>query len=90
MATGDVVPDDELHRVLDHARRSADVGVVLLTGNGPGPEGTGSAGKWSFCSGGDQRIRGRSGYQYAEGETSDTVDERRVRAGLTSRQLTLR
>ena len=71
---------DELYRVLDHARRTADVGVVLLTGNGPGPEGTGSSGKWAFCTGGDQRIRGRSGYQYAEGTTADTVDERRVKA----------
>ncbi|KNX36244.1 1,4-dihydroxy-2-naphthoyl-CoA synthase [Luteipulveratus halotolerans] len=71
---------DELYRVLDHARRTPDVGCVLLTGNGPGPAGTGSAGKWSFCSGGDQRIRGRSGYQYADGETGDTVDERRVKA----------
>jgi naphthoate synthase len=71
---------DELHRVLDHARRSPDVGVVLLTGNGPGPAGTGSEGSWAFCSGGDQRIRGRSGYQYAQGETADTVDERRTLA----------
>ncbi|MEI2733056.1 MAG: 1,4-dihydroxy-2-naphthoyl-CoA synthase [Dermatophilaceae bacterium] len=71
---------DELYRAMDHARRSADVGVVLLTGNGPGPAGTGSAGKWAFCTGGDQRIRGRSGYQYASGETADTVDERRVKA----------
>ena len=71
---------DELYRVLDHARRTADVGVVLLTGNGPGPEGTGSHGKWAFCTGGDQRIRGRSGYQYAGGTTADTVDERRVKA----------
>jgi naphthoate synthase len=67
---------DELYRALDHARRTADVGVVLLTGNGPSPK----DGKWSFCSGGDQRIRGRSGYQYAEGATADTVDERRVKA----------
>ena len=71
---------DELYRALDHARMSPDVGVVLLTGNGPGPSGTGSAGKWAFCSGGDQRIRGRSGYQYAEGETADTVDVARARA----------
>ncbi len=71
---------DELYRALDHARRTPDVGVVLLTGNGPGPAGTGSAGQWGFCSGGDQRIRGRSGYQYAAGDTSDTVDERRVKA----------
>jgi naphthoate synthase len=52
---------DELYRVLDHARRSPDVGCVLLTGNGPAPK----DGVWAFCSGGDQRIRGRSGYQYA-------------------------
>lgn len=75
---------DELYRVLDHARRTPDVGVVLLTGNGPGPEGTGSAGKWAFCSGGDQRIRGRSGYQYAADPTGDDsasgVDELRVKA----------
>ncbi len=67
---------DELYTALDHARRSADVGCVLLTGNGPSPK----DGGWAFCSGGDQRIRGRSGYQYAEGETGDTVDARRVRA----------
>ena len=53
---------DELHRVLDHARTSPDVGCVLLTGNGPSPK----DGGWAFCSGGDQRIRGRSGYQYAD------------------------
>ncbi|HLS40688.1 MAG TPA: 1,4-dihydroxy-2-naphthoyl-CoA synthase [Ornithinicoccus sp.] len=67
---------DELYRALDHARMTPDVGVVLLTGNGPSPK----DGGWAFCSGGDQRIRGRSGYQYAAGETADTVDEARVRA----------
>jgi naphthoate synthase len=51
---------DELLRVLEHARTSADVGCVLLTGNGP----SGKNGKWAFCTGGDQRIRGRAGYQY--------------------------
>jgi naphthoate synthase len=71
---------DELYRALDHARMTPDVGCVLLTGNGPGPSGTGSEGKWAFCSGGDQRIRGRSGYQYASGETADTVDRARVKA----------
>ncbi|PRX45577.1 1,4-dihydroxy-2-naphthoyl-CoA synthase [Prauserella shujinwangii] len=65
---------DELYRALDHARMSPDVGCVLLTGNGPSPK----DGGWSFCSGGDQRIRGRSGYQYATGETSDTVDPARA------------
>lgn len=65
---------DELYRVLDHARRTPDVGVVLLTGNGPSPR----DGGWAFCSGGDQRIRGRSGYQYASGDTADTVDTQRA------------
>jgi len=53
---------DELYRALDHARRQADVGCVLLTGNGPSPK----DGGWAFCSGGDQSIRGDSGYEYSE------------------------
>ncbi|MGA0357114.1 MAG: 1,4-dihydroxy-2-naphthoyl-CoA synthase [Ilumatobacteraceae bacterium] len=64
---------DELYRALDHARMSSDVGCVILTGNGPSPR----DGGWAFCSGGDQRIRGRSGYQYATGDTADTVDPAR-------------
>ncbi|SDN15833.1 1,4-dihydroxy-2-naphthoyl-CoA synthase [Allokutzneria albata] len=65
---------DELYRALDHARMSSDVGCVLLTGNGPSAK----DGGWAFCSGGDQRIRGRDGYRYAEGETSDTIDPARA------------
>jgi naphthoate synthase len=65
---------DELLRVLEHARTSSDVGCVLLTGNGPSPR----DGGWAFCSGGDQRIRGRQGYQYADGETAETVDRARL------------
>ena len=61
---------DELYRCLDHARMSSDVGCVLVTGNGPSPR----DGGWAFCSGGDQRIRGRDGYRYASGETGDTID----------------
>jgi len=61
---------DELYRVLDHARQSSDVGCVLLTGNGPSPK----DGGWAFCSGGDQRIRGKDGYRYADGDTADTID----------------
>jgi len=64
---------DELYRTLDHARRTPDVGCVLITGNGPSTK----DGGWAFCSGGDQRIRGRSGYRYADGDTADTVDEAR-------------
>lgn len=65
---------DELYRALDHARMTSDVGTVLITGNGPSAK----DGGWAFCSGGDQRIRGRSGYQYASGETSETVDPARA------------
>jgi naphthoate synthase len=65
---------DELYRALDHARQTPDVGCVLLTGNGPSPK----DGGWAFCSGGDQRIRGRTGYQYASGETAETVDPARA------------
>ena len=54
---------DELYQALDHARQSTDIGAVLLTGNGPSPK----DGGWAFSSGGDQRIRGRAGYQYAAG-----------------------
>ncbi|MBW3604511.1 MAG: 1,4-dihydroxy-2-naphthoyl-CoA synthase [Actinobacteria bacterium] len=65
---------DELHRVLDHARQTSDVGCVLLTGNGPSAR----DGGWAFCSGGDQRIRGRDGYRYAAGETAETIDPARM------------
>lgn len=52
---------DELYRALDIARQDPRIGAVLLTGNGPSPK----DGGWAFCSGGDQRIRGRDGYKYA-------------------------
>jgi naphthoate synthase len=66
---------DELYTALDHARQSIDVGVVLLTGNGPSPK----DGGWAFCSGGDQRIRGKDGYKYADGDERESMD--RGRAG---------
>ena len=60
---------DELYTALDHARQLADVGVVLITGNGPSPK----DGGWAFSSGGDQRIRGKDGYKY---ETSESVESK--------------
>ena len=57
---------DELYRALDDARQNPKIGVVLLTGNGPSAK----DGGWAFCSGGDQRIRGRDGYQYSDGSAS--------------------
>ena len=65
---------DELYTALDHARQSSDVGCVLLTGNGPSPK----DGVWAFCSGGDQRIRGKDGYKYADDETQESVDPGRT------------
>jgi naphthoate synthase len=65
---------DELYRALDHARMSPEVGCVILTGNGPSPK----DGGWAFCSGGDQRIRGKDGYKYADGESKESVDPARA------------
>lgn len=64
---------DELHAALEDARINPRVGVVLLTGNGPSPK----DGGWAFCSGGDQRVRGKDGYKYADGETADSIDQAR-------------
>ncbi len=64
---------DELYAALEDARINPRIGVVLLTGNGPSPK----DGGWAFCSGGDQRIRGRDGYKYAEGETASGIDAAR-------------
>ena len=55
---------DELFTALEHARCTSDVGCVLITGNGPSPK----DGGWAFCSGGDQRIRGKDGYKYVDGD----------------------
>jgi naphthoate synthase len=62
---------DELYTALEHARTWSDVGAVLITGNGPSPK----DGGWAFCSGGDQRIRGKDGYKYegAEGGAPDVA-----------------
>jgi naphthoate synthase len=62
---------DELYTALEHARMSSDVGAVIITGNGPSPK----DGGWAFCSGGDQRIRGKDGYKY---EGVEGVDPARL------------
>jgi naphthoate synthase len=64
---------DELYSALDHARMTSDVGCVLITGNGPSPK----DGGWAFCSGGDQRVRGKDGYQY-ENAAGDDLDPARL------------
>jgi len=63
---------DELSAALEHAKRQSDIGCVLLTGNGPSPK----DGGWAFCSGGDQSVRGGSGYEYqGDDEERDTAAE---------------
>lgn len=71
---------DELYMALEHARISADVGVVLITGNGPSPKDAG----WAFCSGGDQRIRGKDGYKY-EGDDNNGTGNSKVDLGRLGR-----
>jgi naphthoate synthase len=75
---------DELYVALDDARQRPDVGCVLLTGNGPSEK----DGGWAFSSGGDQAIRGKSGYEYKgdgaadEGEDNgDAEDDGTPRVG---------
>lgn len=41
------------------AEEDREIGVILLTGEGPSPK----DGGWAFCSGGDQRVRGKKGYE---------------------------
>jgi naphthoate synthase len=61
---------DELYRALDNAHQNSAIGVVLVTGNGPSEK----DGGWAFSSGGDQRIRGRAGYEYEEGTSPANTD----------------
>ena len=68
---------DELAAALEHARTTSDVGCVLLTGNGPSPK----DGGWAFCSGGDQRIRGKDGYKYADSDAASGAAPEQARLG---------
>jgi len=77
---------DELYQALDHARQTPDVGVVLLTGNGPSKK----HGKWAFSAGGDQRVRGPSGYQYEEGDDSPAAKARMGRLHILEVQRLIR
>jgi naphthoate synthase len=52
----------QLHNALQDAHEDPEVGVVLLTGEGPANDG-----KYAFCSGGDQKVRGNKGYVGTDG-----------------------
>ena len=54
---------DELLEALVICHESQEVGVVLITGEGPSPK----DGGWAFCSGGDQRVRAKRGYRGLDG-----------------------
>ena len=53
----------ELLEVFHHAHESQEIGAILFTGEGPSPK----DGGWAFCSGGDQRVRSKTGYKGADG-----------------------
>ncbi len=52
----------EMIEAFENAWEDPRIGVILLTGNGPA-----SDGKYAFCSGGDQRVRGSAGYVGEDG-----------------------
>jgi naphthoate synthase len=52
----------EMYNAFSDAREDQNIGVILLTGAGPSKDG-----KYAFCSGGDQRIRGDKGYVGKDG-----------------------
>jgi naphthoate synthase len=72
---------DELYAALDDARKRANIGCVLLTGNGPSAK----DGGWAFCSGGDQSVRGESGYEYRDDDEADDSDDELVREAKAGR-----
>ncbi|MGE5806537.1 MAG: enoyl-CoA hydratase-related protein, partial [Ignavibacteria bacterium] len=59
---------NEMYDAFSDARKDHSIGVVLLTGKGPAKDG-----KYAFCSGGDQRIRGNKGYKSKDGNESLNV-----------------
>lgn len=53
----------EMLEALIIAHESQDIGVLLISGEGPSPK----DGGWAFCSGGDQRVRSATGYKGGDG-----------------------
>lgn len=60
---------DELLTALEWSHMQTDVGVIILTGNGPSSK----DGVFSFSAGGDQAVRGANGYQYTGGEKTKSA-----------------
>ena len=57
---------DELIIALQDCHQNSKMGCILITGNGPSPK----DGGWAFSSGGDQRIRGKKGYEYDQSQSN--------------------
>ncbi|GLR15680.1 1,4-dihydroxy-2-naphthoyl-CoA synthase [Portibacter lacus] len=53
----------ELYEALSDAREDRSIGVILISGEGPSPK----DGGYAFCSGGDQRVRSKTGYKGKDG-----------------------
>ncbi len=53
----------EMYQAFQDARMDRNIGVILLTGAGPAADG-----KWAFCAGGDQKVRGEAGYRDEKGQ----------------------
>ncbi len=62
---------NEMIDAFRHVWEDEEVGVVLLTGNGPSAK----DGKYAFCSGGDQKVRGYAGYVGSDGKARLNVLE---------------
>jgi naphthoate synthase len=53
----------ELYEALDDAKEDNEIGVVLISGEGPSAK----DGGWAFCAGGDQNVRSKTGYKAQDG-----------------------
>lgn len=69
----------EISRALEEAREDSEVGAIVLTGEGP----------LAFCSGGDQRVRGDTGY-LAEDAAGDPDPTRPGRFHVTDLHVQIR
>ncbi|MCH8569263.1 MAG: 1,4-dihydroxy-2-naphthoyl-CoA synthase [Balneolales bacterium] len=64
----------ELEEAFIDAREDRSIGVVILTGEGPAKDGI-----YSFCSGGDQRVRKAKGYEGEDGvQRLNILDVQRI------------
>ncbi len=62
---------DELLEALIICHQHEEIGVVLITGEGPSKK----DGVWAFCSGGDQRVRDKRGYAANDGKNKFNILE---------------